>query len=148
MPCELLKYLIANKNTYYIINIYIYIKFLNFFTLSVSCLFFPVAIVMDLTTKHIKNHNSKLVLAILYIHMHNIVGTDLFIYIYIYIYIHTHTHTHTHIYIYIYIYIYIFITLFQSNTTILYHYVTVLGQHVSTLIESSSGPSRIRSEIK
>jgi len=34
---------------------------------------------MELTTKHIKNHSSKIGFAILYIHMHNIVGTNLYI---------------------------------------------------------------------
>ena len=33
--------------------------------------------------------------------------------------------------------------MYQSNTTKLYYVIIVLGQHVSILIESSSGPSKI-----
>ena len=40
------------------------------------------------------------------------------------------------------------ITLYQSNTTNFIIILQFFGQHVSTPIESSSGPSRIRSKIK
>jgi len=59
------------QNTHYshICNIYLF-----FYTISVSCLFCPVAIVMDIAIKQLINQRSKLVLAILYIHF---VGTNL-----------------------------------------------------------------------
>ena len=52
---------------------YIYI----FFNLSVPCMFCLVAILMDLKTKYLKTHSSKLVLAIMYMYMQNIVRTNL-----------------------------------------------------------------------
>jgi len=42
----------------------------------------------------------------------------------------------------IYIYIYKYTMIYQSNTTKLYYVCIVLGQHVSILIESSSGPPK------
>ena len=44
--------------------------------------------------------------------------------------------------------IYIYILHYQSNTTNFIIILEIFGQHVSTPIESSSGPSRIRSKIK
>jgi len=40
-------------------------------------MFCLVAILMELSTKYLKIHSSKLVLAMLYMHMHSIVRTNL-----------------------------------------------------------------------